>query len=35
MEGAVTMFGIMFLFVLAFTIYDQIATRHNRKTRKQ
>ncbi len=35
LEGAVTMFGIMFLFVLAFTIYDQIAAPHNRKKRGQ
>jgi hypothetical protein len=35
MEGALTMLGMITLCVLAFTIYDQIAVRHNRKARKR
>jgi hypothetical protein len=35
MEGALMMLGMITLCVLVFTIYDQIAARHNRRMRKQ
>ena len=35
MEGAVTMFGMMALFVAIFTLYDQIAQRRARKPPKR
>ena len=35
MEGAVMMFGILALFVGAFTLYDQIAQRRGQKPPKQ